>query len=113
MNRVESAVCAPDHIRGNRFCDYLGVIALKSLTLDLKWRACFYLAPDSPFRAPQRGDYSVVSGRPNLPPRRLLAALPADEYERLVHSWRMSFDLGEVVYEFGGHLDYVYFRPAQ
>jgi CRP-like cAMP-binding protein len=41
---------------------------------------------------------------------RLLAALPGDEYERLVPSLQqVSFSLGEVVYEFGGHLDYVYF----
>jgi CRP-like cAMP-binding protein len=41
---------------------------------------------------------------------RLLAALPSDEYERL-HSRleQVSFSLGEVVYEFGGHLDYVFF----
>ena len=41
---------------------------------------------------------------------RLLAALPAEEYERLVPSLRpVSFSLGEVVYEFGGQLDYVFF----
>jgi CRP-like cAMP-binding protein len=48
---------------------------------------------------------------PNEPvENRLLAALPADEYERLrpqLHP--VSFSLGEVVYEFGGHLDYVFF----
>src|SRR6187401_181030 len=41
---------------------------------------------------------------------RLLAALPRDEYDRLQPQLQqVSFDLGEVVYEFGGHLDYVYF----
>src|SRR3954469_18170083 len=41
---------------------------------------------------------------------RLLAKLPAVEYERLAPSLReVSFSLGEVVYEFGGHLDYVFF----
>src|SRR6059036_2318350 len=41
---------------------------------------------------------------------RLLAALPADEYERLRPELReVSFSLGEVVYEFGGELDYVFF----
>jgi CRP-like cAMP-binding protein len=41
---------------------------------------------------------------------RLLAALPKEEYERLVPQLQqVSFQLGEVVYEFGGHLDYVYF----
>src|SRR5215216_6709222 len=41
---------------------------------------------------------------------RLLAALPRDEYDRLrPQLQQVSFDLGEVVYEFGGHLDYVYF----
>src|SRR4029079_13024516 len=41
---------------------------------------------------------------------RLLAALPRDEYDRLLPQLQqVSFDLGEVVYEFGGHLAYVYF----
>jgi CRP-like cAMP-binding protein len=41
---------------------------------------------------------------------RLLAALSRDEYDRLLPQLQqVSFDLGEVVYEFGGHLDYVYF----
>jgi CRP-like cAMP-binding protein len=41
---------------------------------------------------------------------RLLAALPKDEYERLrPHLERVSFDLGEVIYESGGQLQYVYF----
>lgn len=49
--------------------------------------------------------------RPNEPAEnRLLAALPADEYERLRPDLRpVSFTLGEVVYEFGGQLDYVFF----
>lgn len=41
---------------------------------------------------------------------RLLAALPTDDYERLrpqLHD--VSFSLGEVVYEVGGQLDYVFF----
>src|SRR6185436_7424402 len=48
---------------------------------------------------------------PNGPgTNRLLAALPLDEYERLRPQLQpVSFSLGEVVYEFGGHLDYVYF----
>jgi len=41
---------------------------------------------------------------------RLLAALPADEFERLSPNLHpVSFSLGEVVYEFGGQLDYVLF----
>src|SRR5882724_4766710 len=45
-----------------------------------------------------------------LPDNRLLAALPVAEYERITSNLRhVSFALGEVVYEFGGHLDYVYF----
>jgi CRP-like cAMP-binding protein len=41
---------------------------------------------------------------------RLLAALPQEEYERLrPHLEQVSFDLGEVVYESGEHLDHVYF----
>ena len=49
--------------------------------------------------------------RPNGPvENRLLAALPRTEYERLLPQLQpVSFSLGEVVYEFGGHLDYVYF----
>ena len=50
----------------------------------------------------------VQSGEPVE--NRLLAALPSDEYERMVPTLqRVSFHLGEVVYEFGGQLDYVYF----
>jgi hypothetical protein len=49
--------------------------------------------------------------QPTMPvENRLLAALPRDEYDRLLPQLQqVSFDLGEVVYEFGGHLDYVYF----
>jgi CRP-like cAMP-binding protein len=49
--------------------------------------------------------------QPTVPvENRLLAALPRDEYDRLLPQLQqVSFDLGEVVYEFGGHLDYVYF----
>lgn len=48
---------------------------------------------------------------PNAPfENRLLAALPREEYQRLRPQLRpVSFALGEVVYEFGGQLDYVYF----
>src|SRR5205814_4828988 len=41
---------------------------------------------------------------------RLLALLPTDELERLRPNLReVSFSLSEVVYEFGGQLDYVFF----
>jgi CRP-like cAMP-binding protein len=41
---------------------------------------------------------------------RLLAALPTGEYERLRQDLQpVSFSLGEVVYEFAGQLDYVFF----
>jgi CRP-like cAMP-binding protein len=41
---------------------------------------------------------------------RLLAALPQEEYERLRPSLEpVSFELGEVIYESGERLDYVYF----
>jgi CRP-like cAMP-binding protein len=41
---------------------------------------------------------------------RLLAALPREEYERLVpHLERVSFELGEVIYESGESMDHVYF----
>jgi CRP-like cAMP-binding protein len=40
----------------------------------------------------------------------LLAALPPEAFERLrVHLEPISFSLGEVVYESGGHMEYVYF----
>jgi CRP-like cAMP-binding protein len=40
---------------------------------------------------------------------RLLALLSSDDYERLRPNLRaVSFSLGEVVYEFGGQLDYVF-----
>lgn len=52
-----------------------------------------------------------VSNVPNAPnENRLLAALPPDEYDRLLPQLQeISFSLGEVVYEFGGQLEYVYF----
>ena len=48
---------------------------------------------------------------PNEPVgNRLLAALPAAEYERLhTRLQEVEFALGEIVYEFGGQLDYVFF----
>ncbi len=52
-----------------------------------------------------------ASAIPNeLVENRLLAALPAAEYERLRPILQpVKFALGEVVYEFAGHLDYVFF----
>ena len=52
-----------------------------------------------------------VAAQPQAPTQnRLLGALPHDEYQRLLPTLQpVSFGLGEVVYEFGGHLDYVYF----
>jgi len=53
---------------------------------------------------------TVIASPGDSAENRLLAALPADEYERLrPRLQQVSFSLGEVVYEFGGHLDYVYF----
>jgi CRP-like cAMP-binding protein len=41
---------------------------------------------------------------------RLLARLPGDEYERLLpHLGSVSFSLGEVIYESGGQMSYIYF----
>jgi CRP-like cAMP-binding protein len=41
---------------------------------------------------------------------RLLAALPREDYERILPSLRyVSFKLGEIVYESGGQMDYIYF----
>jgi CRP-like cAMP-binding protein len=53
----------------------------------------------------------AVLARPTEPvENRLLAALPRVEYERLLPSLQqVSFSLGEVVYEFAGRLDYVFF----
>src|ERR1041384_5758509 len=44
---------------------------------------------------------------------RLLAALPADEYDRLrSHLQLVSFSLGEIVYGFAAQLDYVFFSTT-
>jgi CRP-like cAMP-binding protein len=41
---------------------------------------------------------------------RLLAALPREEYERILpHLGHVSFKLGEVVYESGGQMEHIYF----
>ena len=41
---------------------------------------------------------------------RLLAALPAEEYRRLIPDLQpATFSLGEAVYDSGGHMDYIYF----
>ena len=52
-----------------------------------------------------------ISTKPSGPvENHLLAALPAEEYERLSpHLEPVSFDLGEVLYEPGGRLDHIYF----
>jgi CRP-like cAMP-binding protein len=53
---------------------------------------------------------SVSNSRSAASENRLLAALPRAEYQRLVPQLQsVLFPLGEVVYEFGGQLDYVYF----
>ena len=53
---------------------------------------------------------SVFVGSHEPIENRLLAALPGEEYERLrPHLEPVSFSLGEVVYESGGRLDYIYF----
>jgi len=57
---------------------------------------------------------TVISRSNDLLENRLLAALSTDEYELLrPRLEQVSFSLGEVVYEFGGHLDYVYFPTDQ
>jgi CRP-like cAMP-binding protein len=44
------------------------------------------------------------------PKNRLLASLPREEYERILpHLGRVSFSLGEVVYESGGQMEHIYF----
>jgi CRP-like cAMP-binding protein len=53
---------------------------------------------------------SASSNPTQLLENRLLAALPEAERQRLTPQLQhVSFALGEVVYEFSGHLDYVYF----
>ena len=53
---------------------------------------------------------SAIAIPHELVENRLLASLPAEEFARLLPRLQhVSFSLGEVVYEFGGHLDYVYF----
>jgi CRP-like cAMP-binding protein len=47
---------------------------------------------------------------PDPTQNRLLAALPQEEYERLLpHLGHVSFKLGEVVYESGGQMNHIYF----
>jgi CRP-like cAMP-binding protein len=65
-------------------------------------------------RNPQDGSVETLMSvvlKPNSEiENRLLAVLPREEYERLTPNLqRVSFSLGEVVYEFAGQLDYVYF----
>ena len=53
---------------------------------------------------------SVTRNTKSRVENRLLAALPRGEYQRILPGLQeVSFSLGQVVYEFGGHLDYVYF----
>ena len=53
-----------------------------------------------------RGSSKIVDPSEN----RLLAALPHEEFERLIPAFqKASFSLGDVIYEFGGRLSYVYF----
>jgi CRP-like cAMP-binding protein len=41
---------------------------------------------------------------------RLLGKLPVEEYERLApHLQAVTFDLGDIIYQSGGHIDYIYF----
>ena len=57
-----------------------------------------------------RASMSALTSPENPIENRLLAALPLDDFERLLPQLQhVSFSLGEVVYEFGGHLDYVFF----
>ena len=44
---------------------------------------------------------------------RLLAALPREEYERILpHLGHVSFKLGEIVYESGGQMEHIYFPTS-
>jgi CRP-like cAMP-binding protein len=53
---------------------------------------------------------STTADTRGLSGNRLLARLPQDEYERILpHLERVSFSLGEVIYESGGQMAHVYF----
>src|SRR5947207_7710681 len=53
---------------------------------------------------------SITARRNEAVENRLLAALPAAEYDRLLPQLQpVEFTLGEVVYEFAGQLDYLFF----
>ena len=52
----------------------------------------------------------MIAKSDEMAENRLLNSLPEPEYQRLLPRLEeVSFSLGEVVYEFGGQLDYVYF----
>jgi len=52
----------------------------------------------------------MAESRPELARNRLLARLPPEEFERLLpHLGRVTFSLGEVIYESGGRQSYIYF----
>src|SRR5829696_4270588 len=86
------AVCALDHIRANRSQKQS---ALRSHAFTV-----------SPSRLSMSVSVEAAQPRQN----RLLAALPDDDYERLLPQLaNVSLALGEVVYESGAQLDYVYF----
>ena len=56
---------------------------------------------------------SPVRKTPQTPENRLLAALPAEDYERLLPELQpVDFSLGEVLYESQGRMDYVYFPTS-
>ena len=53
---------------------------------------------------------TVLAQSQNSCGNRLLALLPPEEYNRLSPNLEpVSFDLGEVIYQSGGHIDYIYF----
>jgi len=53
---------------------------------------------------------TVLAQSQNSCGNRLLAVLPPEEYNRLSPNLEpVSFDLGDVIYQSGGHIDYIYF----
>jgi CRP-like cAMP-binding protein len=92
------------------FCDAQCVIAhmRDKLCVSCETRTGFLVAPT--VRARVKISVRVSSILVDPRENRLLAGLPHEEFERLQPSLQQTaFSLGDVLYEFGGRLNYVYF----